>query len=531
MEASRVDAELKNKMAHLDIMEVDTPSNDPAREKSDDAASSRVLRKRKSLMPEISKSRNRRVSMKPRKHMTENANPKQIEALYLNKKVKALSQTLETIYEEPKTDNSPDTLISGRKVKRLLTFQLGLGLVCPLGSSTESVWPKLLKGHCGIVSLHNEEYSKLPCKIAGLLPIENDEKLKKALCKANLKSMAPATCLALVATAEALADAKWSPQLETEKEMTGVALGIGMIDLKDVCDTNEALKVGYNKVSPFFVPRILPNMAAGHISIKYGLRGPNHAVSTACATGAHSIGDAFRFIRNGDADVMVCGGAESCISPLAIAGFCRLRALTTSFNETPTKASRPFDKKRDGFVMGEGAAVLILEEYEHALKRNATMYAEILGYGLSGDASHITTPREDGSGAILSMSRALKDSNLEKESITYINAHATSTPIGDGIESTAIQTLFKGHSSNISISSTKGAHGHLLGAAGNLEAIFTVLACHTGMLPPTLNLDEPVDDLNYVANVTRKWESERRIALKNSFGFGGTNATLCIAQI
>ncbi|CAG9783919.1 unnamed protein product [Diatraea saccharalis] len=407
----------------------------------------------------------------------------------------------------------------------------GLGIVSPLGTGTDLVWQNLLKGHCGIVSLHDDEYSKLPCKIAGVIPIEKNDKLKKALSRGNLKSMAPATCLALVATEEALADSKWSPNTDLDKETTGVTLGIGMIDLKDVCETNDALKQGYNKVSPFFVPRILPNMAAGHISIKYGLRGPNHAVSTACATGAHSIGDAFRFIRNGDADVMVCGGAESCISPLAIAGFCRLRALSTSFNETPSKASRPFDKKRDGFVMGEGAAVLILEEYEHARKRNAKVYAEILGYGLSGDASHITTPREDGTGAILSMSRALKDSNLKKESITYINAHATSTPIGDGIESTAIKTFFKEHAPKISISSTKGAHGHLLGAAGNLEAVFTVLACSSGILPPTLNLDDPVDDLNYVAHTSQQWQSDRRIALKNSFGFGGTNATLCIAQV
>ncbi|KOB73974.1 3-oxoacyl-[acyl-carrier-protein] synthase [Operophtera brumata] len=407
----------------------------------------------------------------------------------------------------------------------------GLGVVSPLGTGTEVVWKSLLKGRCGIVSLTGEEYLKLPCRIAGVVPIEKVGKVAKAMSKANLKSMAPATCLALVATEEALLDANWLPEAGLDKEATGVAIGMGMVDLKDVCDTNEALKLGYNKVSPFFVPRILPNMAAGQISIKYGFRGPNHAVSTACATGAHSIGDASRFIRNGDADVMVCGGAESCISALAIAGFCRLRALSTSFNDEPTKASRPFDKKRDGFVMGEGAAVLVLEEYEHALRRNAKIYAEILGYGLSGDASHITAPREDGSGAILSMSRALRDSGIDKEQVTHINAHATSTPIGDGIESTAIRSLFGEHARKMLISSTKGAHGHLLGAAGNLESIFAVLSCYHGVIPPIINLEDPVDDLNYVAKEAKKWESDRRVALKNSFGFGGTNATLCIAQM
>lgn len=405
----------------------------------------------------------------------------------------------------------------------------GLGVVSPLGTGTELVWLNILKRKCGIVALEGDGYAKLPCRIAGTIPA-GDEKILKALSKSNLKSMAPATCLALVATAEALLDANWLPESNVDKESTGVAIGMGMIDLKDVCETNDALKLGYNKVSPFFVPRILPNMAAGHISIKYGFRGPNHSVSTACATGAHSIGDAFRFIRNGDANVMICGGAEACISPLAIAGFCRLRALSTSFNDNPEKASRPFDKKRDGFVMGEGAAILVLEEYEHALKRNAKMYAEILGYGLSGDAAHITSPRDDGSGAILSMSRALSDADIDKSSISYINAHATSTPIGDGIESRAIKNLFKEHSSNIQVSSTKGAHGHLLGAAGNLEAVFTVLSCYHGKLPPTINLEEPVDDLNYVRETT-SWDVQRRIALKNSFGFGGTNATLCIGQV
>lgn len=339
------------------------------------------------------------------------------------------------------------------------------------------------------------------------------------------------------AAKEALEMANWNPKGDDDLNKTGVAVGMGMVDIDSVCETFEALQANkYNRVSPHFVPKILANMAAGQISIKYGFRGPNHSVSTACATGAHSIGDSMRFIRNGDADVMVCGGTEACITPLAIAGFCRLRALNTSFNDQPSKASRPFDQDRCGFVMGEGASILVLEELEHAQARNAQIMGEICGYGLSGDASHITAPHPDGIGALLAMQNALKDAKLTLQDINYVNAHATSTPIGDAIEANAIKQLFKEHINNVYVSSTKGHHGHLLGAAGNLETAFTILACRDGIIPPTLNLDnipENMQCLNFVSKQAITWSNDtkkKRIALKNAFGFGGTNASLCISS-
>nr|XP_022901332.1 3-oxoacyl-[acyl-carrier-protein] synthase, mitochondrial [Onthophagus taurus] len=412
----------------------------------------------------------------------------------------------------------------------------GLGVLSPVGNTVKEAWLNITSGKSGISKLEGPEYSHLPCRIAGLIK-ENGSRidLTKHFSKSELKSISPATAFALYAVKEALTEAGLLELTEEEKTNIGVAVGMGMVDLTDICDTNASFNKSYKQVSPFFVPRILANMAAGQISIKYGFRGPNHSVSTACATGAHAIGDSFRFIRNGDADVMICGGTEACISPLSIAAFCRLRALSTSYNDQPEKASRPFDKGREGFVMGEGSAILVLEELEHALKRQKNnkfpIYAEILGYGLSGDASHLTAPRGDGTGAMFAMERAIRDAKINKEMIGYVNAHATSTPLGDGIEAKAIEHLF-GDGKKVKVSSTKGAHGHLLGAAGNLEALFTVKAVQEGIIPPTINLESPEEShLDFVNGKNTKWDgTNRRIALKNAFGFGGTNASLCIGQ-
>uniref|UniRef100_A0A2P2HWE2 3-oxoacyl-[acyl-carrier-protein] synthase n=1 Tax=Hirondellea gigas TaxID=1518452 RepID=A0A2P2HWE2_9CRUS len=410
----------------------------------------------------------------------------------------------------------------------------GLGLVTPLGIGTPHVWARIKAGDTATAFIEEEWSKQIPSRVAARIPFgskPHELDVKSEFSSSELRAISPATMVSLVAAKEAVADSDWMPDDIKEREATGVAIGMGMVDLQDVLATGKALEQRYSKVNPFFIPRLLTNMAAGQISIKYGFQGPNHCVSTACATGTHSIGDCMRMIKYGDADVMVCGGAEATVNALGMAGFARLRALSVKYNDRPSQASRPFDRDRDGFVMGEGAGVMILEELEHAKKRNAKIYAELLGFGMSGDAHHITSPREDGGGAERAMKRCLEEAGVVHADIGYINAHATSTPKGDAIELRAIERLFGGNGTQVS--STKGAIGHLLGAAGAVESIFTVLACHTGDIPPTANLDnlDKEVDLNMVTKVSQPWtkRNKRRVALNNSFGFGGTNACLCFA--
>lgn len=418
----------------------------------------------------------------------------------------------------------------------------GLGLVCPLGVGVEYAWSRILKGECGISNLPQEKYQNIPCQVAAFVPrgLNQGELNFENFQKSEVRNMSLASLYSLIAAKEAVEDANWHPETENDKNSTGVAVGMGVPDLEDITDTGCNLREkGYRTVNPYFVTKTLVNIPAGYISMKYNCQGPNHAVSTACTTGVHAVGDAFNFIRKGDASVMICGSTEAVIGPLSIVAFSKMRALSTSFNSDPQKSSRPFDKKRDGFVMGEGAGIIILETLEHAKERNAKIYAEILGYGLSGDAHHITAPREDGNGAYRCMAAALKDAKIDLESIFYINAHATSTPQGDKAEISAIKKLFGRHAEKLAISSTKGAIGHLLGAAGSVETIFTILSCYRKIIPPTINLEESESqfkNLNFVPNKCQLWpemknyKDNKRIALTNSFGFGGTNATLVISS-
>ncbi|OJJ43276.1 hypothetical protein ASPZODRAFT_2118212 [Penicilliopsis zonata CBS 506.65] len=419
----------------------------------------------------------------------------------------------------------------------------GLGAVTPLGVGIRRTWKRLLDGHCGIVNvgLRDSRFDAQPCKVAAIVPEGPRQNggwtASEWLSRDDERKMALFAQYGLAATEEALEDAGWKPTASEDLEATGVCMGSGIGNFDEIYDTVVAYdKGGYRKVSPLFVPRLLINLGAGHISMKYGFMGPNHAATTACTTGAHSVGDAARFIAYGDADVMVAGGAESCIHPLAIGGFARARSLATAFNDDPAKASRPFDADRDGFVVGEGAAVLVLEELEHAKARGARIYAELRGYGCSGDAHHMTAPKENGEGALMAMKKALKSANLPPLSVDYVNAHATSTVVGDAAENAAIKALLLGSNgkkrpSDINVSSTKGAVGHLLGGAGAVEAAFTVLAILENVMPPTINLERLTDDFdcNYVPQQAQ--ENTINVALTNSFGFGGTNSSLCFAKL
>ena len=411
----------------------------------------------------------------------------------------------------------------------------GLGLVTPLGDGVARNWSALVAGRSGLRRIEDFPVDDLPAKIAGQPPRGDGEGAFDAgryLAPKEQRKMDDFIVYAVAAAQQAVLDAGWTPDDDEARERTGVMIGSGIGGLKTIEEASILLRDrGPRKVSPFFIPSALINLASGHVSIRHGFKGPNHSVVTACSTGAHAIGDASRLIKTGDADVMVAGGAEAAVSRLGIAGFAASRALSTGFNDEPERASRPWDKGRDGFVMGEGAGVVVLEEMEHARRRGARIHAEVVGYGLSGDAHHITAPAEDGDGGFRSMRAAMNDAGLTPGDIDYVNAHGTSTPLGDEVEFGAVKRLFGDAAGGISMSSTKSSVGHLLGAAGSVEAIYSILAVANDLVPPTLNLDDPsegCDGIDLVPHEAR--ERPVRAALSNSFGFGGTNASLIVAK-
>jgi 3-oxoacyl-[acyl-carrier-protein] synthase II len=407
----------------------------------------------------------------------------------------------------------------------------GMGIVCPLGLGIEHVWQRLVNAESGISAIQAFDTKDLPCKVAGQVPrgTKADGRLDigEWIPVKDQKKMDRFVHMAMVAGTQAVEDSGWEPLTEEDHCATGVMIGSGIGGLETIYEASLLVHQGKaRRLSPFFIPSALINLASGHLSIKYGFKGPNHAVVTACASGVHAIGDAARLIMWGDAEVMVAGGAEATVCELGIAGFCASRALSTGFNDRPAAASRPWDKDRDGFVMGEGSGVVVLEEYEHALRRGAKIYAEIGGYGMSGDAYHITAPAEGHDGAFRSMKAAMKNGGVRPEDIQYVNAHGTSTPLGDDLELEAVERLFGDAAKGLAMSSTKSATGHLLGAAGAIEAIFSILAIRDGVAPPTLNLDEPSRD-SVIDRVAKQAQGRRiRMALSNSFGFGGTNASV-----
>ena len=409
----------------------------------------------------------------------------------------------------------------------------GMGLTTPLGNGIDINWKRLTSGVVGINKIDNFDVSDLPCKIAGQVPsINNDPEggldIDQWIEPREYKRIDRFISYGIISAIQAIEDSGWKPQTENQKNKTGVILGSGIGGLETIANTTELLiSKGPRKVSPFFIPSALINLLSGQVSIRYGFKGPNHSVVTACSTGAHAIGDASRIIKYGDADVMIAGGAEAACCRIGMAGFAAARALSTNFNDQPSSSSRPWDQQRDGFVMGEGAGVVVLEERNHALARGAKIYAEIKGYGMSGDAHHITAPADNGDGGFRAMQSALTDANIKNSEIDYINAHGTSTPLGDMIELKAIGRLLEDNSSKTSISSTKSATGHLLGAAGAIEAIFSILSIVNQVVPPTNNLINPDEKSAGFDLVPIK--AKKRIiknVLSNSFGFGGTNASL-----
>ncbi|WP_276318140.1 beta-ketoacyl-ACP synthase II [Rhodovarius crocodyli] len=412
----------------------------------------------------------------------------------------------------------------------------GMGIVSPLGLGVDHVWKRLVAGHSGISAIQAFDVKDLPAKVAGQVPAgtraENGFDPSEFIPVKEQKKMDRFIQLAYAAAAEAVEDSGWMPEDDEGRERTGVMIGSGIGGLETIQDTAKLVAEGRaRRISPFFIPASLVNLASGHVSIRYGFKGPNHSAVTACATGVHAIGDAARLVSLGDADVMVAGGAEAAICELGIGGFCAARALSTGFNDTPTQASRPWDKQRDGFVMGEGSGVLVLEEYEHAKARGAKIYAEVVGYGMSGDAYHITSPSETGDGAFRSMRNALRSAGVGPEGVQYVNAHGTSTPMGDDLELGAVERLWGDAGAKLAMSSTKSATGHLLGAAGAIEAIFSIQAIRTNTAPPTLNLEEPSRE-TAIDRVAKEAQSRQiDVVLSNSFGFGGTNASVVFKRI
>ena len=407
----------------------------------------------------------------------------------------------------------------------------GMGVACPLGLGVEHVWSRLINGDSGISAIQAFDTKELTSKVAGQVPAgskdQNKLDINEWIPVKDQKKMDRFIHLGVVAASQAVEDSGWVPQTEEDRWATGVMIGSGIGGLGTIYEASVMVYTGKaRRLSPFFIPSALINLVSGHVSIKFGFKGPNHSAVTACATGVHAIGDAARLIGLGDADVMVAGGAEAAVNELGIAGFCASRALSTAFNDSPPQASRPWDRDRDEFVMGEGAGVVVLEELEHAKARGAKIYAEVCGYGMSGDAHHITAPSDGHDGAYRAMRAAFKNGQLSPGDVQYINAHGTSTPLGDDLELQAVERMFGDDANGVAMSSTKSATGHLLGAAGAVESIFSILAIRDGVVPPTLNLDHPSRES--VIDRVPKQAQERKvnIALSNSFGFGGTNASI-----